>query len=102
MSFDLFGHLFALREPRLLWLAAALGFGALGLWLWRGRRGAPWAAVVVRALAFVAFAVALAQPLVARPAPAGATVFVVDRSRSMGGDRASAVEAQLRAAIAAD
>lgn len=102
MSGTIFGQQFALREPRLLWVAAVLAVVAIALWLRRGPGRLPWTAVVVRALALLAFAIALAQPTLARPAPAGATVFVVDRSRSMGGERAAAVEARVAEAIRAN
>src|SRR5206468_12537433 len=80
MHGTLLGHPWALREPRVLLVAAVLGALAVALWLWRGRDRLPWPAVVVRLLALLAFATALAQPSLARPAAAGATVFVVDRS----------------------
>lgn len=102
MSGLVLGQQFALREPRILLLAALFGVLAIGLWLRRGRGRLPWTAVLVRALAVLAFAIALAQPSVARPVPTGATVFVLDRSRSIGDERLGAVEEQLRDAIAAN
>lgn len=95
-----FGNQIALREPRTLLLGVVLIVGVVGLWLWRGRRSLPWSAVVVRALGFAALAVALAGPLIARPSPVGATVFVVDRSRSMGDDNAALIAAQVAEALA--
>ncbi len=95
-----FGQQFALREPRVLIAAALVIAVALALWLRRGVRAVPPGAVVVRTLAFAALALALAGPLLARPAPAGATVFVVDRSRSMGDDDVRQLSAQIVAALA--
>src|SRR5215210_6091744 len=92
---SLFGYQVALREPRLLIVAAVLVVAAVGLWLWRGWRSLPWTAVVVRALGFVALGIALAGPLIARPSPVGASVFVVDRSRSMGDDNAALIADQI-------
>src|SRR3954453_19094454 len=96
----LFGHQFALREPRVLFAAAFVIIAALALWLWRGWRSTPLRAVLLRLLAFVALALALSGPLIARPAPAGATVFVVDRSRSMGDDAMRQLAAQIATALA--
>ncbi len=95
-----FGYQFALREPRLLLVAVVLVALVVGLWLWRGWRSQAWGAVLVRALAFGALALALAGPLIARPSPVGATVFVIDRSRSMGDDNASLIAAQIVDALA--
>lgn len=95
-----FGHQVALREPRVLIAAVVLIVAALALWLWRGWRSTSLRAVLLRALAFVALALALAGPLIARPAPAGATVFVVDRSRSMGDDDIQQLSAQIVVALA--
>src|SRR3954465_10105864 len=97
---SIFGHQIALREPRLLIVAAVLVAATVGLWLWRGWRSLPWTAVVVRALGFVALGIALAGPLIARPSPVGASVFVVDRSRSMGDDNASLIADQIADALA--
>jgi Ca-activated chloride channel homolog len=94
-----FGYQIALREPRLLIVAAVLVVAAVGLWLWRGWRSLPWTAVVVRALGFVALGIALAGPLIARPSPVGASVFVIDRSRSMGDDNASLIADQIADAL---
>ena len=97
---NFFGQQVALREPRAL-IAAAIVIGlAIVCWLWRGPRTVPLRAVFLRSLAFVALALALAGPLIARPAPAGATVFVVDRSRSMGDDDLRLLADQLVAALA--
>ena len=95
-----FGNQIALREPRLLLLAVVLVAAATGMWLWRGWRRLPWTAVVVRMLGFVALAIALAGPLIARPSPVGASVFVIDRSRSMGDDNAALIAAQIAEALA--
>jgi Mg-chelatase subunit ChlD len=97
---SLFGQQVALREPRVLIVAALVIALALLLWLWRGRRVVPKRAVVLRTLAFIALAVALAGPLLARPTPAGATVFVIDRSRSMGDDDLRLLSEQIAAALA--
>lgn len=95
-----FGYQIALREPRLLIVAVVLVAAAVGLWLWRGWRSLPWTAVLVRALGFTALGIALAGPLLARPSPVGATVFVVDRSRSMGDDNAALIADQIATALA--
>ena len=96
----LFGQQVTLREPRVLIVAVVVIVIALAFWLWRGLRSAPLRAVILRTLAFVALALAVAGPLIARPAPAGATVFVVDRSRSMGDDDARLLSEQIVAAMA--
>ncbi len=96
----LFGRQVALREPRVLIAAAIVIVAALAIWLWRGRRAVPGRAVILRTLAFAALALALAGPLIARPTPAGATVFVVDRSRSMGDDDLRLLSEQIVAALA--
>lgn len=95
-----FGQQVTLREPRILIVAAVAIAVALAFWLRRGWRSAPLRAVILRILAFVALALALAGPLIARPAPAGATVFVVDRSRSMGDDDARLLSEQIVTALA--
>ncbi len=102
MTQTLFGQQFALKEPRLLWVAAICAVLTVALWLWRGWGRAPLWAVALRLLALLAFALALAQPSMARPAPSEATVFVVDRSRSMGGERLRQVGTQVNEAIAAN
>ena len=97
-----FGRQFALREPRVL-IVAALVIALIGiLWFARGRGTVPARALILRALAFLALAFALAGPLIAQPAPAGATIFVVDRSRSMGDDDARILAAQIVAALGGD
>lgn len=96
----LLGSRLALGEPRWLLAGGALGALLVVLWLRAGRGRLPAGAVVARLLVVLALAVALAQPFLARPAPANATIFVVDRSRSMGGERQRAVEQQLWTAIA--
>jgi Mg-chelatase subunit ChlD len=95
-----FGYQIALREPRLLIVAAVLVAAAVALWLWRGWRSLPWTAVAIRALGFIALGIVLAGPLIARPSPVGATVFVVDRSRSMGDDNAALIADQIVDALA--
>ena len=95
----LFGQQVTLREPRVLIAAAVVIVLALAFWLQRGWRSAPLRAALLRTLAFVALALALAGPLIARPAPAGATVFVVDRSRSMGDDDARLLSEQIASAL---
>lgn len=96
---NIFGRQFALREPRILIVAAVVIALATLLWLLRGRGTVPARALILRALAFLALALALAGPLLAQPTPAGATVFVVDRSRSMGDDDARILTGQIVAAL---
>lgn len=98
---SLFGRQLALREPRILIIAAVVIALITGLWLLRGRGIVPARALVLRVLVFLALAVALAGPLIAQPRPAGATIFVVDRSRSMGDDDARILTGQIVAALAA-
>ena len=95
----LFGRQFALREPRVLIVAALVVALIVALWFLRGRGTVPARALILRALVFLALAFALAGPLLAQPAPAGATIFVVDRSRSMGDDDARLLAAQIVAAL---
>ena len=103
MSASLLGHQVALREPRLLALGAALAVLVVAAWLRRGRPRVPFAATLVRVAALAAFALALAQPSLARPAPVGATVFVVDLSRSMSmrGEGPEALARRLGEAVVA-
>jgi len=96
---SLFGRQFALREPRILLVAALVVALIAILWFLRGRGTVPARALFLRALVFLALAFALAGPLLARPSPARATIFVVDRSRSMGDDDARLLSAQIVAAL---
>lgn len=101
MNATLFGQQWAVREPRVLWVALVLVMALAAFW-WRARGRVPWPALLLRSLATLAFTVALAQPLLARPAPASATILVVDRSRSIGGERLADLETQLTETIAAN
>jgi len=94
-----FGRQFALREPRILIVAALVVALIAILWFLRGRGTVPARALILRALVLLALAFALAGPLLAQPSPSGATIFVVDRSRSMGDDDARLLSAQIVAAL---
>jgi len=96
---SLFGRQFALREPRVLIVAMFIIALITVLWFRRGRGTVPARALILRALVFLALAFALGGPLLAQPSPAGATIFVVDRSRSMGDDDARLLSAQIVAAL---
>ncbi len=90
-----------LANPAALWLLLLLvPVGLIG-WRWgvRRRRLDP-AALWLRLGTIALLALALAQPLLAAGSTASSTVFVVDRSRSLGGDAAGAADDWLRDALA--
>lgn len=87
----------AFREPGALLLGGLAAAAVVLVW-WRvGQRSVPRAALALRVASVLLFGVALAQPLLARPSEQRGTVLVVDLSRSMSGDRARALDEQLRA-----
>lgn len=90
-----------LANPRALWLLLLLVPVGLAGWRWGvKRRRFDRVALWLRLGAMALLALALAQPLLASGSTAASTVFVVDRSRSLGGDAAEAADGWLRDALA--
>ncbi len=94
------GQVFVLRTPQILYLGLAIILLLVLAWLIAGRGRVPVRAVILRMLALASLSIALAGPLLAQPTPAGATVFVVDHSRSMGDDDLRLITSQIVTALA--
>jgi Mg-chelatase subunit ChlD len=90
-----------LANPAALWLLLLLvPIGLIGWKLGVQRRRLAPAALWLRLGTVALLALALAQPLLAAGSAAAGTVFVVDRSRSVGGDTSGAADRWLADALA--
>jgi len=88
-------------RPAALWLLIAVPiFWLLGWRFGVRRRRFPRAALVLRVSVVTLLALGLAEPLLTSGADAASTVFVVDQSRSLGDDAASAATSWVTDALA--
>lgn len=88
-------------RPEALWLLATLPvFALLGFWLGTRRRRLAKRVIGVRLIVVALLALGLAEPLLTTDDAVTSTVFVVDRSRSLGDDTAAATAAWVTDALA--
>jgi uncharacterized membrane protein len=90
----------AFARPEALWLLLALPIMVLVAWrLVRPGDRRSLAALMLRLLGVVGLVLALAQPLIARPASGSSVVFVVDRSASIPGTTSDEIANWIDAAL---